>query len=286
MKPFYGIDRTTQKKSTRREGECFIAQSVSGITAGALNQAAKTAEGQQTRAKLPAPLNILRAATGFTTLLLFFSLIRSMRRVTLAEAYENAPFIFWILGGSAVIWGVLSLFAFAIGRKVRSTDEYATAERRLEGAVQNAYRELGVPQDAKDVDVIAISYKWKNGKMKPVAYGMETSERHNIPFKVFRREDRLCLANTEHRYELPLAEIKALRSVKKAIYAQGWNKDEQFDMGFYKPYKLTRDQYGRIHMRYHGILVLEHEGVEWGVWLPPYELNYISALTGIAVTEE
>ena len=32
MKPFYGIDRTTLKKNTFHEGDCFIAATVSDMT--------------------------------------------------------------------------------------------------------------------------------------------------------------------------------------------------------------------------------------------------------------
>ena len=286
MKPFYGIDRTENKKNTIREGGCFIAAGISGITGSVVEQAAKSADGQNTRAGLPKPLGFVRNSCGFLAFILFFSLIRSARKVTFAQACENAPWVFWILGVCAAVWAVLSVIAAVIGKNVRATDEYAMAQRRLEGALQSAYRELGVPQDAKDVDVIAISHKWKNGKMKPVAYGLEISERYNISFKVFRREDKLCLVDLEHRYELPLSELRCLRSVKKHIYSKGWNKAEQYDVGYYKPYKLTTDNYGRIHMNRYGLLELHHNGEDWAVWLPPYELNYISALTGLPITQE
>lgn len=286
MKPFYGIDRTENKKNTFREGECFLAAGTSGAVSSAMERAAEGAAVQLRKAKLPVPLGWFRTVCGWAAALLLFGIIRALRNVTLLEAYDNAPAIFWLAGICAAVWLVLTAVGGVIRKNIQSTEEYTVAVKRMEDQVNAAFRELGVPRDAKDVDVISISHRWKNGKLKPVAYGLEISERTTEPFKVFRREDRLCFANPEGRYEFPLSELQILRSVKKRIYSLGWNKEEDYDEGFYKPYKLKMDDYKRIHMRSYGLLELEHEGIRWAIWLPPYELNYISALTGLKIVEE
>lgn len=286
MKPFYGIDRTENRKNTFREGDCFIAASTSRAVSSAMERAAEGAAVQLRRSKLPFPLGGIRTVCGWAAALLLFSIIRALRSVTLLEGYENAPFLFWLTGICGAVWLVLTIIGTVIRKNVQATEDFTVAVKRMEDQVDAAFRELGVPADAKDVDVIAISHRWKNGKLKPVAYGLETSERTTEPFKVFLREDRLCFATPENRYEFRLSELQVLRSVKKHIYSKGWNKEEAYDEGFYKPYKLTVDNYGRIHMRSYGLLELEHEGIRWAIWLPPYELNYISALTGLKIVEE
>lgn len=286
MKPFYGIDRTENRKNTFREGDCFIAASTSRAVSSAMERAAEGAAVQLRKSKLPFPLGGIRTVCGWAAALLLFSIIRALRSVTLLEGYENAPFLFWLTGICGAVWLVLTIISAVIRKNVQATEDFTVAVKRVEDQVDAAFRELGVPQNAKDVDVIAISHRWKNGKLKPVAYGLETSERTTEPFKVFLREDRLCFATPEHRYEFRLSELQVLRSVKKHIYSKGWNKEEDYDEGFYKPYKLTVDNYGRIHMRSYGLLELEHEGIRWAIWLPPYELNYISALTGLKIVEE
>lgn len=286
MKPFYGIDRTENRKNTFREGDCFIAASTSRAVSSAMERAAEGAAVQLRKSKLPFPLGGIRTVCGWAAALLLFSIIRALRSVTLLEGYENAPFLFWLTGICGAVWLVLTIIGAVIRKNVQATEDFTVAVKRMEDQVDVAFRELGVPADAKDVDVIAISHRWKNGKLKPVAYGLETSERTTEPFKVFLREDRLCFATPEHRYEFRLSELQVLRSVKKHIYSKGWNKEEDYDEGFYKPYKLTVDNYGRIHMRSYGLLELEHEGIRWAIWLPPYELNYICALTGLKIVEE
>ena len=270
MKPFYGIDRTENKKNTFHEGDCFIAASTSRAVSSAMERAAEGAAVQLRKSKLPAPLGWVRTVCGWAAVLLLFSIVRALRNVTLLEGYENAPAIFWIMGICAAVWLVLTAIGAVIRKNVQATEDFTVAVKRVEDQVDAAFRELGVPADAKDVDVISISHRWKNGKLKPVAYGLETSERTTEPFKVYRREDRLCFATPENRYEFRLSELQVLRSVKKHLYSKGWNKEEDFDEGFYKPYKLTMDDYRRIHMRSYGLLELEHEGVRWAIWLPPY----------------
>lgn len=285
MKPFYGIDRTVLKKSQYHEGDCFIAASLSGSAGDALTRAAEQTAEVEKRAKLPAPLNFIQKAAGILAALLFVGIIRGLRSVDITQAYANAPELFWTLGISAAIWAVLSLIGSSIQKKVKATEESCVVEKRLETAIDSAFRDLGVPPNAKDVDVVCLRHRWKNGKLKIHTQGMEMSAYSNESFKVFVHDGKLCLANLENRYEIDLKELRCLRSVRKPIIPTGWNKEEAPTEGFYKPYRLTVDQYQRIHMRSYGLLELEHEGESWAIWLPPYELNYISALTGLAITE-
>lgn len=285
MKPFYGIDRTTVKNSTHREGECFIAATVSESLRRSLTQAAEQSEKEENRAKLPAPLRFLQGTCGCIAALLFISILRSLGDITIDRAYANAPVLFWAMGICGIAWAVLAAWGAAVRRKVTAEEDYAVTDHRLGRAMEAVYAELLVPRDAKDVDVIAITHRWKDGELKVHTKGMEMSPYTNVPFKVFVREGKLCLADLENRYEIDLRSLKCLRSVKKPVTPTGWNKDEAPNQGFYKPYKLTVDNYNRIHMKRHGLLELEHDGVAWAIWLPPYELNYISALTGLPVTE-
>lgn len=285
MKPFYGIDRTNDKKNQAHNGECFIAASVSGIQGRVLGQAAEQLVTVVNRTKLPLPLRIVQTVSGFVALMVGIGIIRALPTVDLDQAYENAPGLFWTAGVCAGLWLILTAIGNAVQKRGRASEECGIAERRMESAVVGVYQELGVPRDAKDVDVICITHRWKNGKMKIHTRGMEMSPYRNEPFKVFVRDGKLCMVNLEHRYEIGLDELKCLRSVKKPIMPTGWNKDEDLNEGFYKPYKLSVDQYRRIHMKRYGILELEHNGESWGVWLPPYELNYISAVTKLDVTQ-
>ena len=284
MKPFYGIDRTTLKKSTYHEGECFIAATVSDMTRESYERTLKSAAASMESTKLPGFLRVIRTACSWIFALIFIGILRS--DVPLAEGYRNAPFLYWIMGGCGLVWGILAILARRKSGAVTGTEEFTQAMRRLDGEIERLRRELLVPADAKSVDVVQLTYRRKGDKLKIHTQGMETTPYTNIPMQVFRREDMLCLADMEHRYELPISAMTCLRKVKKPLLCQDWNKHESINSEFYKPYKLSLDSYNRVRTRAYGLLELHHQGTDWAVWLPPYELNYISALTGLSITGE
>lgn len=286
MKPFYGIDRTTLKKNTFHEGDCFIAATVSDMTRQSYERALQSAAKELEATKLNPLLRGLKTVCSWITLIVFLSTIRALRNVTIAEAFENAPFIFWLMGGCGIVWLVLTILTNRKAKTVMAAEDFSQSTRRLESEIDRVFRELQVPEDAKQVDVVQLTYRWKNGTVKISTTGSETTPYTNVSLRVFRREDVLCLADLENRYELPIAAMRRLKMVKKPLVIQGWNKAEKLNDPFYKPYKLTMDNYGRIRTKNYGLLELSHDGVDWALWLPPYELNYISALTGLPITEE
>ena len=286
MKPFYGIDRTTLKKNTFHEGDCFIAATVSDMTRQSYERALQSAVKELEATKLNPLLRGLKTVCSWITLIVFLSTIRALRNVTIAEAFENAPFIFWLMGGCGIVWLVLTILTNRKAKTVMAGEDFNMSTRRLEGEIDRVFRELQVPEDAKQLDVVQLTYRWKNGTVKISTTGSETTPYTNVSLRVFRREDVLCLADLENRYELPISAMRRLKMVKKPLVIQGWNKEEKLNDPFYKPYKLTMDNYERVHTKSYGLLELNHDGVDWALWLPPYELNYISALTGLPITEE
>ena len=286
MKPFYGIDRTTLKKNIFHEGDCFIAATVSDMTRQSYERALQSAAKELEATKLNPVLRGLKTVCSWITLIVFIGTIRALRNVTIAEAFENAPFIFWLMGGCGVVWLVLTILTNRKAKNVMEGEGFGQSTRRLEGEIDRVFRELQVPEDAKQVDVVQLTYRWKNGTVKISTTGSETTPYTNVSLRVFRREDVLCLADLENRYELPISAMRRLKMVKKPLVIQGWNKEEKLNDPFYKPYKLTMDNYERVHTKSYGLLELNHDGVDWALWLPPYELNYISALTGLPITEE
>ena len=286
MKPFYGIDRTTLKKNTFHEGDCFIAATVSDMTRQSYERALQSAAKELEATKLNPLLRGLKTVCSWITLIVFLSTIRALRNVTIAEAFENAPFIFWLMGGCSIVWLVLTILTNRKAKTVMAGEDFNMSTRRLESEIDRVFRELQVPEDAKQVDVVQLTYRWKNGTVKISTTGSETTPYTNVSLRVFRREDVLCLADLENRYELPISAMRRLKMVKKPLVIQGWNKEEKLNDPFYKPYKLTMDNYERVHTKSYGLLELSHDGVDWALWLPPYELNYISALTGLPITEE
>lgn len=206
MKPFWGIDTSENKKNQTRNGREFASASVSAVQTRALEQAADNAVKMDNQSKLPLPLRIIHTGAGMLALLMFVSLLRAFSEVSIAEAYRNAPGIFWVAGGSALVWLILTPISRVRRKKVLDSEENAYAVSRLDSVVDNIHTELGVPQDAKDVDILAFAYKLKKGEPAPIARGMDTAAYSHVEFKLFVQDGKLCLADWEEQVCLPPGE--------------------------------------------------------------------------------
>jgi len=268
MKPFLGIDLTNDKKNEQTNGNEFLVQTSSPALAAALEQSTEKAENTAQRSKLPLALRIAQYICCFGALIIGLGILKS--DVDFAEGYHNAPEIHWIGAICAVIWLVLWVWGKVRSKSVLETEESTQTLSHLESTADAVYHELSVPADAKSVDVLMFFYKLKNGEIKVLEKGI--IQFINPEFKLFADEENLYLANLEGKYAFPLSSIVKFHAVKKHIRIVGWNKDEEFNKGIYKQYKLTTDNYGMIHCKEYYILEIAHNGENYGIYFPCYDL--------------
>lgn len=288
MKPFLAVDITENKNNETINGSEFIVENVSQLYSQAFDTAAADAMNLAEKAKLPLPVRIVHWVCGFVGTILLIGIIRSGRGddgITVAQAYQNAPWIFWASGICLAAWLVLTI----IGRKreketVESTEGDNTM-RRLEAAADSIYEEFGVPATAEKVDVLGLTYKIKNGEPVAKEKGFNPTAYIFAEFRAYVQDGNLFLADLEHKYAFPLAELKAIRTVKKSIAASGWNKEVQPTKGEYKPYKMQADDFDCVHFKPYHILELAHNGEAWGIYFPCYELKAFEKLTGLTAEQ-
>lgn len=277
MKPFLGIDLTTNKKNEQFNGIEFLAAKPSSALAQALAQSSEKAEKTVEESKLPQFFRVLQVICGITAALFVGGILKA--DVSLAEGYQNAPWIYWTAGICLVVWLVLKMLGIQKAKSVLSADENTQVFSNWEGIANAVYAELAVPADAKEVDILSFFYKVKDGNIKVCEKGLQIAQYINPVFKVFSDSENLYLANLEGKYAFPLSSIVSIRTVKKHIRIAGWNKKEKFNKGIYKHYKLTTDNYGCIHCKYYYILEINHYGESWGIYIPCYELPIFEELT-------
>lgn len=270
MKPFLGLDLTDNKNNEHINGTEFMVQKTSAALASTFEASKNRADQSADKAKLPLFLRITQLACAFSALICARGILKA--DVTLAQAYRNAPALFWVTGICAIIWLFLWLWGKQKSKTVMESDENAQAISHLNGVSNSIFAELSVPADAKSVDVLAFTYKIKKGEVKATERAMQIAPYGALEFKLFADAEYLYLANLEGKYALPLASIGKIQTVKKHIRVLGWNKGENFNKGIYKQYKLTTDQYGCVHSKYYHILEFNHNGEAWGLYFPCYEL--------------
>lgn len=288
MKPVFGIDLTTNKKNDCISGEEFLSVKTSpALTQSYTSATQKTSDTIQ-QTKLPLALRIVYYICGFWTIATFAGLVRSLAgsAISIPQAYQNAPWIFWSCGICAVIWLGLMLAQFLKKRSVLNAEDNTRILSNLDSICNSIYTELGVPAYARDVDVLSFFYKVKNGTVKPCDRGVQFATYSNCTFKMFTDGELFYLANMDGKYAFSLSEIKALHLVKKAIMAHPWTKDISMFEEPYKQYKLTTNNFGSVRNRYYYILELERNGQAWGLYFPSYELPALQAMTGKAVKEK
>ena len=137
-----------------------------------LESAFENANQTLKKAQLPFWLRIAQYLCGICGLIIALGILKA-DDVTLSEGYQNAPGLYWAAGVCLAIWLILWIWGKHKEKAVLSTDESNQILSRFEGVNEASYGELGVPGDAKVVDVLSFFYKVKDGEMKVHEKGLQ-----------------------------------------------------------------------------------------------------------------
>lgn len=289
MKPFLGIDLTTNKKNEQMNGEEFLVAKPSSALTEHLERTTEDAQDTVEKSMLPLPFRIVQWICGIGGVIIIVSIVKALcdeDSVTISEAYQNASWLFWLGGLCLLIWGILKLISLRREKNTFESDEGIQAFSDFEKSCDAIYSELSVPTDSKEVDILSFYYKVKQGKIKVCEKGMQVAPYINPIYNIFTDSENLYLANLDGKYAFPLTSIKAIRRVKKTINILEWNKDEPHNKGYYKQFKLAEANYGEIICKCYYIMEIERGGETHGIYIPNYELPVFEELTGLKAQEE
>jgi hypothetical protein len=284
MKPFLGIDLTPNQKNEQMNGEEFVVAKPNLSLTRSLESTSENVDETIEKSKLPLPIRIGHWTCGTVGALVAIGIIKALGGedgVTLSQAYQNASWLFWLSGACLVVWALLKLVSMRKEKNVLETEESSQAFNNLDKTCEAILADLKVPQDSREIDILSFFYKVKNDNIKVCEKGLQIAPYINPIFHIFTDSENLYLANLEGKYAIPLSQIKAIKSIKKTIRITEWNKDEAFNKGIYKQYKLSEDDFGCIICKGYHILEFEHENELWGIYFPCYELPLIEELTGL-----
>ncbi|MBQ1212500.1 MAG: hypothetical protein IIX69_03665 [Clostridia bacterium] len=284
MKPFLGINVTEDKKNTKPNGMEMMVEEPSQELAASLESSKSKMDETEKKAKLPLALRIIQFVSMLGAAIFVIGILRGLDDITLTEAYANAPVLFWIGGACIVLSAGLSLLEKNRKKNVLESDDSIRTLSNISASVETIFADLGVPDNARDVDIFVFQYKDKNGETKIVA-GNRPFMFMNFSFKIFADSRKFYLANIEGKYEFCRDDIKGIRTVGKRYSMNDWNKEYPYDDERYKKYKLTLDRYGVIYGKNYHILEVESNGQLWGIYFPSYELPLFEALSGMKADE-
>ena len=276
MKPFLGINLSSDEGNELLNGNEFLVAKPSAILTDALDSVSGKTQKIVKKSQLPLPLRIIMYACELIALIIIGGLLRA--DVSPAESYHNAPWLYWL----CAVCVIIGILLFILGkRKERQVLEDTETKRTLsdsDAIEKEILAELSVPDNAREVDVLSFCYKEENETIKMAQKGVPLT---NMSFHIFTDSENLYLADLDGKYAFPLSSIQVIQTIRKHVTVMDWNKDEPFNKGIYKQYKLTSDKIGSIHCKSYHIMELSYRGETYGIYIPSYELPIFEELTGL-----
>lgn len=280
MKNLFAINMNDD--TGRGASEQFILRRVDEELSKRQDESTKSLKEHEEKATLPKWLTIIRSIC----LTFFFIVLAACIKASngnIVKVFTSAP---WLIISGAVC-GFIALVLWIVQK---NKERNVLESRDLEHDIENAGRIrkeslacLQIPENAGATDVFSRTYKIKNGKEKRIT---DLFEYINFEFLAFREGDMLCLADIESVIGIPTAGITGIYKINKRVSFSGWNKEEHFHTGSYKPYKITENKYGTLYIKPHYSLRFTGFGEEYEILFPAYELDTFVRLTGASVKEE
>lgn len=277
MKVLWGTSLDPIRDGDRFDGEVFAAAETDDTLLRALDDAVEQEEKIIMDAELPGWLSFLK----WLGEIVFFIMVGGFAKsgASLENIY-NPPGMFWaaVIGG--LVWLVLWLVEKHRKRSLSTSKERSAIRQRTKKALQACHDALDVPENAAEVDVLAMHYRQRDGEIKPVKSGGEFS---NTPVYMWRKGDALCIADASVRMEIPLSCMTRLASRRGTVRLDDWNKRRSWRQ--YKAQGVYAGKQG-IFVKSYCILSMQYRGETYQLWLPGHEKDIIEKLTGCQAVEQ
>ena len=179
-----------------------------------------------------------------------------------------------------IYFACLAIIVFRFIKRINSKEEQRAMGKTEESKPSEDfdapfYNRLGVPDDAKCVDILCFEYD-PDGEIPTDMNSCLDSE-----MKIYKENESLCLADTEKKYEIPLSQLRRIKAVNKEIGMILWNKKESFRQSPYSAYNIVKNKKGNYVVPKYYELEFEHEGELWLISFPCYEIDTFQKLTGL-----
>lgn len=290
MKVLFGTDITNDKKNTAVDGDEFILRSLPEAMTEKRN---KEFEKEIDRAGNTAKRFRIIQVVG--SILLFFGLSG------IVEVFEDEAGMSLSLMREAIsqniLWFSVLIVAFSLGvlilviceakRKKKMTEyekDDGIKDYEDKKYIRQALMVLGVPESAKNVDIICPNYVIRNGK--PVLKPLKVFGFLNAELKLFSDESAVYIADAENLYFIGFTEIEKINKYNRKLNLMFWNKNIGYNEEKYQKYNIKKSGESNYTISEYYSLDINHEGETYKMYFPPYELDVIESLTGVRYEEE
>jgi len=281
MKPFLGVNVTTDAENTTQDSSEFLIEKTPDALCEKLDDATTRMSKAIKKSQLHPFWQVVHWLSGLLALIFGGGVIGSVFFGTFMKGIKNAPWVHILGFGSIIIWAIITFFATVKKNKVLSAKESIRAKDDALSTFDTILDTLDIPDDAVETDILCCQYKIENGvpKMNKNVLGVTSSIAHN--YRIFRDSDNLYLASPEGKYAFPLRKLRTIRTINEEAAISGWHKEKSYESDEYKPYGVFTNQFGILCVP--GYHALEVEGQRELMWIcfPNYEIKTFEAMTNL-----
>ena len=200
------------------------------------------------------------------------------------EAKEKFPIALGIVAGVLFIAGIV--YAVINGKREKANEDkpdegMEELDKANEAFNAQVKRELDIPEDAPQVDILTYMYS-ADEKTKKTVYSSDTTN-------VFIEDGKLCFWYGEAVIGFPMSEIEALVKVNDPITFDSWMADEPHDSLKYAQYGIEKkeiDYEEQYTMTGYYSLRFAHEGEPFELIFPLFDAEKLLKLLDREIVEE
>ncbi len=200
------------------------------------------------------------------------------------ESKEVFPAVLGIVAGMLFVAGIV--YGVINGKKQKANEDkpdegMEELDKKYEAFNAEVKRELGIPEDAPQVDILTYMYS-PDDKTKKTVYSGDTAT-------VFIEDGKLCFWYGEAVVGFPMSEIEALVKVNEPITFEGWMPDDPHDSLKYAQYDIEKkevDYDEHYTMKGYYSLRLTHEGEPFELLFPLFDAEKLLKLLDREIVEE
>lgn len=284
MKILFCIDATLDKTKTDETiYQELLSKQTDDYKKEQLEHALEDLKEEEKAFVLPKTLKVVKVISFFLSLIIFGGIISSIGDVTLTEAYDNAPYLFFISPVVFIIW--LSIFLYEKNKSNRAAEDQILQNKNQMAITlaEDIFEDLNVPNSAIKMDVLGFKYMNREGKLKILPIGITTHI--NSEKRVYVENDTLYFADVDKVIAIPIHSIENIQKVKKRAVVPFWNKEIPYNRKPYKSYKIRVNQFGQFFIHY-GIMNIKDNGVQYMLYLPDYEIDELKKMVDIQVNND
>jgi len=232
------------------------------------------------KASMPCLVMIIKFILNFVWICFLGGTLRSWAEGTAwNQMYKNAPVLFYVGIGAFVCWVFLFVFEFSKKNKAYKEADQEGINRQIKIIEEQIRMEMGVPEDAKFVDILCQCYEIKKGKKKLLLQPSDAVVYlRNMEMYVWRKDESLFFCDRMDLYRIPVECFGEVELIKKPpLQVSSWNKEEPINDKKFKEYKPYQTNAG-IFVKQHYVIHVNGAEEEFVIRIPNYDFATVQNL--------